>query len=430
MTSGSLTAGSHVSKRSKLAPHVPFVGPRGLLRSRGRTKKLSELEFGTKFPILLDAKHPLVCLLLTKSHHDSFHMGVEYIRSKVNQEFCILGLRAALRSIQSRCVLCRKRRAQPLEPVMADLPAERLGYKQPCFAFTGIDYFGPLLVTVRRSTEKRWGFLFTCLTTRAIQLKVVNSLDTSSCILAIQRFIARRDKPVVFWSDNGTNFVGAERELRSLHHAATEMKLPHLLADQGVKWKFNPPAAPHHRGSWERLVKSVKRVFYAILGTQRLRDNLLSTVFCLVEQTLNSRPLVPASSDPSDLDALTPNHFLLGRPSVSLPSSLTAPLDFDHRKHFIRAESFANAIWQKWLKEYVPILNVRSKWRTPDHDLRVGDLVWYFEKTNARGQYPMAPVLELHFGSDAIARSAKLKFADGGFTRPLTKLVPVFDANE
>ncbi len=178
-------------------------------------------------------------------------MGVEYLRAKFNQEFCVLGLRAAFRSIQSRCVLLPKRRAQPLEPVMADLPAERLGSKQPCFAFTGIDYFGPLFVTVRRSTEKRWDFLFTCI----IHLEVVNSLDTSSCIMAIQRFIARSGKPVVFWSDNVNKVVGAERELGLLHQAAVEMKLPHSLALQGVKRKFNPPAAPHHGGFWERVSK-------------------------------------------------------------------------------------------------------------------------------------------------------------------------------
>ena len=179
--------------------------------------------------------------------------------------------------------------------------------------------------------------------------------------MAIERFIARRGVPQVSWSDNGTNFVGAEKELRSLHQAATDMKLQHSLAARGIKWKFNPPSAPHHGGSWERLVESVKRVFYAILGSQRLRDELLLTILCLVEQTLNARPLAPASSDPTDFDALPPNHFLLGRPSVCLPPCLVIPSNFNHRKEFVRAESFASAIWQRWLKEYVPSLNVRSK---------------------------------------------------------------------
>ena len=127
-----------------------------------------------------------------------------------------------LLSIAQRCVLCRKRDPNVISPLMADLPKERLGYMQPPFANCGVDYFGPFFVTVRRSTEKRWAFLFTCLTTRAIHLEVVPSLDTSSCVAGIERFIARPGTPSIFWSDNGTNFVGAEKEPSEASHASNE----------------------------------------------------------------------------------------------------------------------------------------------------------------------------------------------------------------
>ena len=97
--------------------------------------------------------------------------------------------------------------------MMADLLVERLGYKQPSFSNTGVDYFGPFLVPIRRSTENRWGFLFTCLTTRAVHIEVVPSLDTNSCVMGVERFIARRGTPTTIMSDNGTNFVGAQKEL-------------------------------------------------------------------------------------------------------------------------------------------------------------------------------------------------------------------------
>ena len=90
---------------------------------------------------------------------------------------------------------------------------KRLGYKQPSFNHTGVDYFGPLHIPVRRSTEKRWGFLFTCLSNRAVRLEIVPSLDTISCVMGIERFIARRGTPSMIWLDNGKNFVGAEKEL-------------------------------------------------------------------------------------------------------------------------------------------------------------------------------------------------------------------------
>ena len=166
-------------------------------------------------------------------------------------------------------------------------------------------------VPVRKSTEKRWGFLFTCLTTRAVHLEIVPSLDTSSCVMGSERFIARRGTPSTIWSDNGTNFVGAKNELLARIKSWNGMA-PTIFAHKGVTWKFNSPGAPHHGGSWERLVRSVKRVLHDILGSRRVTEEVLGTTLCLVEQALNSRPITPVSTDSRELEALTPNHFLLG----------------------------------------------------------------------------------------------------------------------
>ena len=105
-------------------------------------------------------------------------------------------------------------RAASIQPIMAELPVERLAYQSPLFTNTGVDYFGPFYVTVRRTTEKRWGVLFTCLTTRAVHVEIVPSMDASSCVMGVERFVSRRGTPAIIWSDNGTNFVGTEKELR------------------------------------------------------------------------------------------------------------------------------------------------------------------------------------------------------------------------
>ena len=182
-------------------------------------------------------------------------------------------------------------------------------------------------------------------------------------------------------------------------------------------------------GIWERLVRSFKRVLYTILGTRRLTDEVLSTTFCLVEHALNSRPLTPVSADPADLGALTPNHFLLGNQARSLLSIIGVD-EFDHRKRYARAQSYANAIWSRWIKEYVPALNRRSKWQTPaNHHLKTGDLVWVVEETNPRGYYPTARITELRYGSDSVARSAVLRTSSGLLVRPLVKLVPILPAS-
>ena len=105
-------------------------------------------------------------------------------------------------------------RAATIQPIMADLPVERLAYQSPPITNTGVDYFGPFYVTVRRTTAKRCGFRFTCLTTRAVHVEIVPSMDASSCVRGVERFVSWRGTPAILWSDNGTNFVGAEKELR------------------------------------------------------------------------------------------------------------------------------------------------------------------------------------------------------------------------
>ena len=202
-------------------------------------------------------------------------------------------------------------RAATIQLIMSDLPVERLAYQSPPFTNAGVDYFGPFYVTVRRNTEKRWGFLFTCLTTRAVHVEIVPSMDASSCVMEVERFVSRRGIPAIFWSDNGTNFVGAEKELRDSIEKWIIFNIAAEIAHKGINLRFNPLSAPHQGGIWERLVRSFKRILYTILGTGHLTDEVLSKTFCLVEHALNSRPLTPVSADPSGLGALTPNHFLL-----------------------------------------------------------------------------------------------------------------------
>ena len=192
---------------------------------------------------------------------------------------------------------------------MADLPRERLAFKEPPFTNTGVD-FRPFYGSVERSTEKRWGFLFACLTTRAVHFEAVPSMDTSSCVMGIERLTARRGIPSVLWSDNGTNSVASEKELPNISSWNRHV-LSETLVKKRFLWKLNPLSASHHGGIWERVVRSFKHVFYAVLGNRLLTDEILTTTFCLVEQSPNARPLVPASTDATDLDAVTPNYFLL-----------------------------------------------------------------------------------------------------------------------
>ena len=158
---------------------------------------------------------------------------------------------------------------------MADLPTERLAYKKPAFTNTGLDCFGPLHVTARRITEKQ--------PKKAIHLEVLHSLNTSSCMMAIDRFLARRGRPDTFWSDNGTNFVSASKETNTIETPALQEK----CAQRRIKWNFDTPSAPNRGGAWESLIKSCKRILFTVLGSSKVTEEVLSTSHCLVEQAMN-----------------------------------------------------------------------------------------------------------------------------------------------
>ena len=152
--------------------------------------------------------------------------------------------------------------------------------------------------------------------------------------------------------------------------------------------------------------ESFKHTLYANLRNRRLSDKISSTIFCTAEQSLDTRPLVPATADTTELDALTPNHFLLGIACSRLPS--LSNCDFDHRKRYARLHAYSNAIWSPWLKECVPSVNSRTKWSSPfDRDLQTGNILWIVEPTNPRGYYPLARVVKLNFGSNAVLAGPK-----------------------
>ena len=117
---------------------------------------------------------------------------------------------------------------------MAPLPAVRLTSCVRAFTFTGLDYFGPMLVTVRRRHEKRYGALFTCLTKRAVHLELAASLSADSAIMAIRRMISRRGQPRKIFSDNGTNFRGADAELKEALKELDVEQVGSELASGGI----------------------------------------------------------------------------------------------------------------------------------------------------------------------------------------------------
>ena len=248
-------------------------------------------------------------------------------------------------------------------------------------------------------------------------------MDTHSCVMVIERFISRRGTPSINWSVNGTNFVVDEKELL-LCIRNWNAEFPLLLVHKGFEWNHNPLGPPHQGGAWERMVRSCKCVFYAILGSRKLTDEILNTTMCLNEGSLNARALTHVSDDPDSLEALSAIRFLFGQHSLKFPSQRSIE-NYSHSKRYARAQSYANAIWQRWLSEYVPTLNERVAWHAPPEDsLKTGDFVWLVEITSSRDHYPLARIMSLNYGKVKTARSANLRTVSGNYTRPLVKFVP------
>ena len=253
-----ISKGQPLSASDQLNKLLPFLDKNGLLRLQGRLQH-SKSCYEIKHPTLLSANHYVVIKLIEDAHRAIFHEGTEYVRSGLRQEYWIIGLRNALRSVKAKCAKCRKQRAGGSQPFIADLPRERMQERVSTFSNTGVNYFGPFEVKFMRKTMKRWCCLFTCLTTRVVHIEVVPSLEAETCLTAITRFIARRGKPATILSNNGTNFVGAAKEMRDCINAWNLSEIEMSLPQKDIKWKFNPPGAPHFGGIWERLVRSCKK---------------------------------------------------------------------------------------------------------------------------------------------------------------------------
>ncbi|XP_063386428.1 uncharacterized protein LOC134672453 [Cydia fagiglandana] len=299
-------------------------------------------------------------------------------------------------------------------------PTARLAHHQRPFSFVGLDYFGPILVSVGRRREKRYVALFTCLVIRAVHLEVVHSLSTDAAIMCLRRFISRRGTPHEIWSDNGTAFVGANRELRALYGDSVE----DFAANESINWRFIPPAAPFMGGAWERLVRSVKEALKVTLREQAPSDEVLSTLLAEAEALVNTRPLTHVSLDPEADEALTPAHFILTSPSGHpIPATLTEA-DLLSPSKWRRAVRLADHFWQRWVKEYLPYLAPRAGGGSPPN-VAVGDIVIVCDPNLPRGSWPKGRITALYPGRDGITRVADVVTAVGVLRRPLRKLAKV-----
>ncbi|XP_011884101.1 PREDICTED: uncharacterized protein LOC105571245 [Vollenhovia emeryi] len=323
-----LQEGRPFPRKSQLRALSAYI-EEGLIRVGGRLQH-AEIKSEQKNPIVLPTKHHVTSIILRDRHERLLHCPPEQLLHDVRQRFWPISGRREVRKIIKKCVKCYRINPTTMEIKMGELPAERIRSGDRPFTITGIDYAGPIQIRESRRrgrihVSKGYIAVFVCASTKAVHLEMVTDLSTDAFIATLRRFIARRGLCSQILSDNGTNFVGAAKHLKELYEflLKEQKSIESELAKHRIEWRFIPPRAPHFGGLWEAAVKSTKRHLHTVTEGRVLTYEEYSTILAQIEAVLNSRPLTPLSSDPSDLSVLTPAHLLIG-------SSLLQPGQKNH----------------------------------------------------------------------------------------------------
>lgn len=404
----------------------PFLDGKGVLRVGGRMDE-AIVSYDAKHPALLPSNH-WISWLITRHAHQYGHNGVAATTARTRRKFWILKGNKLSKAVKFKCGFCREMTHKAETQLMANLPALRLAPYTPPFYMTACDYFGPYNVKISRNkTAKHYGVLFTCLNTRAVHLEMAVDLSTMEFLQVLRRFLAIRGRPAVILSDNGSQFVGAEKELRQMVGGINEEEVKEFCGEKGMQWKFITPGAPHQNGCAEALVKTCKRALKKAVGSQILTPFELYTILLEVANLVNQRPIGRIPNDPDDGSYICPNDILLGRASTEIPQGpFKGTNNPRHRVEFV--QKIIDSFWKRWNRDVFPSLVPRKKWQVEKRNVRPDDIVVVSDPNALRGKWSIGRVLEVHPGPDGRVRNVEVKTATGTYSRPITKIAVIHPA--
>lgn len=429
----------YLTKDKELAPLDPFVDDHGLLRVGGRLRN-SNLVDEEKHPVIIPKSS--LALLLVRHHHKGIAHGGRYsTMNALRQRYWVIGAARTVASVVHKCIECRKYRGKTSSQMMADLPSERTTPSPPFFN-TGLDCFGPFIVRDCRREVKRYGLLFTCLTCRAVHIEVLTDMTTDCFILSLRRFIAIRGQVKLIRCDHGTNFTGADRELRAAAREIDMRKVEHCLMSKQIQFKFNCPTASHAGGVWERQIRTVRSILQPLLKNhgQRLNTEDLRTLMYECMNIVNSRPLgVQSLTDPLSLPPITPNHLLqLKDPDVGPGGDFKD--DVYGRKRWRRVQDLAQRFWVKWQSDYLANQTVRKKWQSAQRCIQAGDVVMVISEDPISRYSQLGRVTSVQPSRDGKVRQVTVQLANNALDasgrrtveptvlqRPVQKLVVLLE---
>ncbi|XP_049318702.1 uncharacterized protein LOC125780534 [Astyanax mexicanus] len=417
----------------------------GVLRVGGRLKNAS-LPLDLKHPVILPKDGEVTRLIVDYCHEKTQHQGRGQTLNELraNGYWVLSGSKVVANHIK-QCVTCRRARRPTETQKMADLPADRVNPSPP-FSFCGMDCFGPFYSKQGRKESKRYGLVFTCLSSRAVHIEMLEDLTTDAFINALRCFIAIRGAVRQIRSDQGTNFVGAKNELAKALKELDQDRLTGFLAEKQCDFIMNVPDASHMGGVWERQIRTIRSVLNCVLSqsTGRIDDASLRTFFYEAMSIINSRPLATNNiNDPKSLEPLTPNHLLTMKSSVPLPPpGKFVAEDLYARKRWRRVQYLTEQFWSRWRKEYLGNITLRQRWHSPRRNVKIGDIVIVKEEEVPRNEWRLGRVLDVCKDQDELVRKATIqlgsrKLGKAGqnvmntsiLERPIHKLVVLVENN-
>lgn len=410
----------------------PFVDAHGVLRVGGRLLN-AQLSYDEQHPVILPGKNHVTQMIIRDAHERVFHAGPQSTLCQLQQRFWIVNGRRQVRMLVHKCVTCVKARPRMQSQLMGDLPAARVRQMRP-FLHTGVDYAGPIWSRTSKGrghkATKSWIGVFVCFSTKAIHLELVSDVSAAAFIAAFRRFTSRRGICSDVYCDNGTNFVGADRQMRQqLAVCMKDTEWRQLLSSSGTRFHFAPPGSPHFNGLAEASVKMAKSALRKVIGDNKLTFEEMSTFLAQVEAALNSRPLCALQTDGTDINALTPGHLLTGAPltAVPEPNVLDEKMSVSNRWHLV--QQLSQHFWARWSREYLHQLQQRQKWNTAADNLAVGDVVVVQDEMLHSTRWKLGRVVETHPGQDGRVRVVSVRTATGTFKRAVVKLsvLPLID---
>lgn len=418
-----LQKGENLVSSSKIRTLSPLMMEDGIVHMKSRIVDYPGIPKSMKYPIILLRHHPITQMIAAHHHEKLRHGSNEAVLEKLRVRFFIPAIRLLIRNVKSRCQVCKIANSKPKPTEMAPLPMCRLSPFTIPFTHTGVDAFGPLTVVIGRSHHKRYGIVFTCMTIRAVHIEMVEELSTDSFMMAFRCFVAGIGRGVKFmYSDNGRNFVGAEKILREAFIAQVNFdQLGEEAAKQGIKWSFNDPEAPWQGGAWERMVRSIKNILNRITQQTVFKPKALDTFMKEIENIINSQPLTYTAIESETAELLTPNKIIYGLTDTVKPPDFLHGQKLTLARQVAFVQEMADHFWRRWIKEYLPEICRRTKWTQPAEPLKVGDLVLIADEGKRNG-WIRGKVIEMSNLRNGQAYSAKVKTKDGIKNRAASKL--------